>query len=281
MACLYPNIVRSDVSTYWRPRPVLRSASRVVAELGALRGVLSAGAQGALTDYPRAGEGAPVLLIPGFLAGDRSLEPLARRLADAGLHPCPAGMHRNIDCSETATARLSDRLRQLTCDHGRPLVIVGHSRGGMLAQVLARRHPDMVSGVVALAAPQREPLALHPALLAPTLSLGAAGSVGIPGLIRYSCAFGRCCEAFRADLGPPVAASLPYLAVYSRRDGIVDWRACLDLAGRHVEVTSTHCGMAADRVTLHLVVDFVQSVHRRRPGGRQPPVVAAESAAAA
>jgi triacylglycerol lipase len=242
---------------------MLASATRVIAELGALRGVLTAGTQGALTEYAPAGDGAPVLLIPGFLAGDRSLEPLARGLAAAGYHPCPAGMERNVDCSETATERLSDRLERLASDHGHPVAVVGHSRGGMLAKVLARRHPELVSGVVAIAAPQREPLALHPALLASAFSLGAAGSIGVRGLIRYSCAFGRCCEAFRADLARPAPRSVPYLAVYSRRDGIVDWRACLDPARRHVEVTSTHCGMAADHVTLHVVVDFLRDAHRR------------------
>jgi pimeloyl-ACP methyl ester carboxylesterase len=239
--------------------PVLR----VVAELGALRGLLST--QGALQDYGEDGTGSPVLLIPGFLAGDRSLQPLARRLAAAGYRPCPAGMPRNIDCSETATARLSDRLDRIASDHGQPVPIVGHSRGGMLAQVLARRHPDLVSAVVTIAAPRSEPLALHPALLASALSLAAAGSAGVRGVIRYSCAFGGCCAAFRRDLAAPVRPSMPHLNVYSRRDGVVDWRACRDPAHPDVEVTSTHCGMAEDRVTLHVVTDFLGTVAARRP----------------
>lgn len=260
---------------------MLASVSRAAAELVALRGILSTGAQGALRHYVADANGKPVLLVPGFLAGDRSLQPLAHRLAAAGYRPCPAGIQRNIDCSELATARLSDRLEQIVSDHGRPVPVVGHSRGGMFAQVLAHRRPDLVSGVVTIATPRRDPLALHPALLASALSLAAAGSVGVRGVIRYSCAFGRCCEAFRNDLAAPAAASLPHLDVYSRRDGIVDWRACHDPSRKHVEVSSTHCGMAADRVTLHVVADFLETIHDRRPARARPPALGFRAALAA
>src|SRR4051812_24526872 len=178
----HPQDLRRGPGSHWRPRPMLTSASRLVAELAALRGLLSAGAHGALRDYAPEATGTAVLLVPGFLAGDRSLQPLAQRLASAGYRPCPAGIHRNIDCSETATARLSERLAQIVTEQGRPVPVIGHSRGGMLARVLARRHPDLVSAVATIAAPRREPLALHPALLASTLSLAAAGSVGVRGV---------------------------------------------------------------------------------------------------
>jgi pimeloyl-ACP methyl ester carboxylesterase len=258
---------RNQAGGAWRLRPTLHSASRAVVELGAARGLLRSGAQGALTEYADAGAGAPVLLIPGFLVGDRSLDTLARHLAAAGHRPCPAGMKRNLDCSEAVTARLSDRLRRLAIDHGGRVAIVGHSRGGMLAQVLARRHPDAVSAVVTIATPQREPLALNPALLASALSLGVAGSLGLRGVVRCSCAFGDCCRTFRADLATSLGPEIPYLAVYSRRDGIVDWRACLDPDGRHVEVSASHCAMASDRVTLHLVAEFLERAARWQVDG--------------
>ncbi len=36
-----------------------------------------------------------------------------------------------------------------------------------------------------------------------------------------------------------------YVWVYSRSDGIVDWRACLDgAADELVEIRASHCGMA-------------------------------------
>jgi len=273
---MHADHIRPDLrAPKWRPRPMLPSVSRVAAELGALRGLLGTGAHDALQAYVAESTGTPVLLIPGFLAGDRSLQPMARRLAVSGYRPCPAGIERNIDCSESASRRLAERLEAIVGDHGRPVPVIGHSRGGMLALVLARRRPELVSAVVTIAAPRREPLALHPALLASTLSLAAAGSAGVRGVIRYSCAFGRCCEAFRSDLAAPVAANLPYLNVYSRRDGIVDWRACHDPLQDGIEVTSTHCGMAEDPVTLHVVADFLETAHAQSQAGLQPPAALA------
>ena len=51
-----------------------------------------------------------------------------------------------------------------------------------------------------------------------------------------------------------------FTAVYSRRDGIVDWRACVDPLAVPVEVTTSHCGMAFDP---H-VIDHVSAALRRQ-----------------
>jgi triacylglycerol lipase len=245
---------RSAAGAYWLPRPACPAPSRILRDLSAVRGLLTGDSARSPTVYPQIAEGAPVLLVPGFLAGDRSLQTLARHLAEAGFRPQAAGIARNVDCSEASAARLAARLERVASEHGQQVAIVGHSRGGMLARVLARRRPELVSGVIALAAPHRHPLALHPLLLAHAFSLGALGSIGVPGLVRYSCALGRCCSEFRRDHAAPVNADLGYVSIYSRRDGIVDWRACLDPSGRHVEVTSSHTGMATDHATLHVVI---------------------------
>jgi triacylglycerol lipase len=46
----------------------------------------------------------------------------------------------------------------------------------------------------------------------------------------------------RTPLPPRVRA----LAVYSRTDAIVDWRACLDPQAECVEIDGSHCGMAVN-----------------------------------
>jgi hypothetical protein len=65
-------------------------------------------------------------------------------------------------------------------------------------------------------------------------------------VFSFNCLFGDCCADFRHSLH---AADFPedvgYKAVYSRHDGIVNWRACLDpVADELLEVGSSHCGMA-------------------------------------
>jgi len=232
-------------------------------ELGAVRGLLlGADRQAPLRESEATGP--PVLLLPGFLAGDWSLRPLAAHLASAGFRPQSSGIPRNVDCSEATVARLEVRLEQAAAAHAGPVAIVGHSRGGMFARVLARRRPDLVSGVVTLATPHRQPLAIDPLLLAHTLAMGAAGSLGVRGLVSYSCAIGRCCAAFRRDLAAPVPAAVDTLSVYSRRDGVVDWRACVEPGGVQVEVATSHCGMATDPVTWHVVAARLQRVHGAR-----------------
>ena len=47
---------------------------------------------------------------------------------------------------------------------------------------------------------------------------------------------------------------MAFTSVYSRRDGIVDWRACVDPMAVSVEVRTSHIGMAIDpRVIDHVV----------------------------
>lgn len=226
-----------------------------------MRQLLSRRAGGALAAYPAAPDGAPVLLIPGFMAGDESLWPLAAHLAHAGYRPCPAGIARNVDCSEATAVRLLDRLDRLAFEHGRRISIVGHSRGGMLARVLAQRRPDLVSIVIALAAPFRMPLrAIHPLLLPPAMALFAVGTLSFRGWLSYSCAVGRCCASFRSDLAAPVRMQSRYVSIYSRRDSVVDWRACLDPDSGRVEVCSSHCGMAIDPATIRVVIRSLEHV---------------------
>src|SRR5688500_16109092 len=79
------------------------------------------------------GRGQPVLLVPGFMAGDRSLAMMAGWLKRCGHKPSKAGMLANVDCSGAALARLEQRLEALVAERARRrAVIVGQSRGGSL-----------------------------------------------------------------------------------------------------------------------------------------------------
>ena len=68
----------------------------------------------------------------------------------------------------------------------------------------------------------------------------------MPGVFSSECADGPCCANFNARLRAPLEPGMPTLAVYSRTDGIVDWRACLDPHANCVEVDGSHCGMAVN-----------------------------------
>jgi len=214
--------------------------------------------------------GQPVFLIPGFLAGDNSLGLMTRWLRRTGHRTRRAGIRVNADCASAAIVRLEERLETVAARSGTRVAVIGQSRGGTFAKVLAVRRPDLVSGIVTLGSPVREQLAVHPLVRAQVLLVGALGSLGAPGLFRRSCLWGECCTAFLKDLQ---AASLPagvgYLGIYSRGDGIVDWRSCLDPAADELlEVDASHCGMGADADAYRAIAAALTRWRETDAGGR-------------
>jgi len=191
-----------------------------------------------------AGDGRGVLLVPGFLAGDGSLGTMTQWLRAAGYRTKRAGIRSNVACSEVACTRLEERLECLADRTGERVVIIGQSRGGVFAKALGARRPDLVAGVVTLGSPVVSQLSVHPVVLAQLGVLAALGSGPVPGLISWRCLRGECCARFRRALSGPLPPEVGYVALYSRSDGIVDWRSCMDPhADACVEVHASHCGM--------------------------------------
>lgn len=103
---------------------------------------------------PHPGEGPPILLLHGWMfASDMNWWPVYDALAGAG-HRVLAmdlrGHGRGLrtskpfslrDCAEDAAALIA----HLDCG---PVVAVGYSMGGPVAELMARDHPDTVSGLV-------------------------------------------------------------------------------------------------------------------------------------
>jgi pimeloyl-ACP methyl ester carboxylesterase len=189
------------------------------------------------------GEDRPVMLIPGFLAGDGSLGTLTHWLRASNFHTRRAGIRANVDCSHESCARLERRLEGFAEACGEKVSIVGQSRGGMFARALAVKRPDLVAGIVTLGSPTVNQLSVHPLVLAHVGMVSALGSAHLPGLFTWRCLRGDCCKAFRDAITGPFPEDIPYVAMYSRSDGIVDWHACLDPAAQLVEVHTSHCGM--------------------------------------
>lgn len=218
--------------------PPIWREGRFAAERAALaRDPVSTGA-----DVP-AGAGRPVLLIPGYLAGDASLATMTFWLRRLGYRTSRAGIRMNTDCSTAALARLETRLVRLTARFG-PAAIIGQSRGGTLARTLALRRPDLVTGIVTLGSPLRDPLAIHPLVRLNVRLAALLGSAGVPGLFTPNCFDGDCCAELRARSDDPFPEDVGFVSVYSRSDGIVEWEACLDPAAENVELDSSHCGMS-------------------------------------
>ena len=208
------------------------------------------------------GRGQPVLLIPGFLAGDGSLALMSRWLRRCGYRPSRAGMIANVDCSGAAVSRLERRLERLAAEQGRRAAIVGQSRGGSLAKALARRRPDLVCGIVTLGSPELDPLAVHPMVRLQLEAVSRLGSLGAPRLFKRSCLDGECCASFWDALAAPAPRGVGFVSVYSRTDGIVEWRACLAPGAEHVQVDASHIGMAVNPAVWRAVADALDRFRR-------------------
>ena len=125
------------------------------------------------------------------------------------------------------------RLARLVLDRADadgPVALVGWSLGGVVAREVARRHPEAVRRVITFGTPL----------------VGTAHTV-FARFGRREDASRLAAYAAHRDRTDPIR--VPVTVVLSRRDGVVDWRSCLDhhsLAADHVEVRSTHLGMVVD-----------------------------------
>ena len=217
------------------PRP--RAA---LAELGSgLAAVRLAGALPRLLGAPR-GDGHTVVDIPGWKAPELSGAPLRAYLRGLGYDARGWGFGTNTGDPRRDVDRLARRVRELADDGGTGVSLVGWSLGGVVAREVARRHPDVVRRVITYGTPV----------------------VGGPRFTAVARAFGPRAGvasrvvAQRLDVESPI--QVPLTVVFTRRDGIVSWEACIDRFSpyvEHVEVASTHLGMGVDPDVWRLVAD--------------------------
>jgi pimeloyl-ACP methyl ester carboxylesterase len=214
------------------------------------------------------GGGLPVLLVPGFLAGDPSLSMLKRWLRARGYRTCTSQIRFNVDCTRLAVERLERRLVEFTDHMGGPAAIVGQSRGGLFAKLMAMRRPDRVLGIVTLGSPHVDHMAINPLVAEQVRLVAALGSAGVPGMFRDDCLQGECAEELAQWLDRPFPEHVPYVSVYSRSDWVVDWHACVDPAADNVEVDSSHIGMSVHPKVYGLLGQRLAALTERTPSRR-------------
>src|SRR5262245_14265978 len=190
------------------------------------------------------GDGAPVVLVHGFLTKGSYLSELAAWLTRVGSRARVAAIGWNAACPGVLAYRLLEVVRRLRDEAGRPVHRVGHSLGGVLSRAVAARDRGLVASVTVLGSPFRG-LRIHPVLRVAARLVRASIHWRRVARVDRECFTFRCgCPTVRS-LAAPLPADLPQLAVVTRQDGFVDWRTCLDAATmRVVEVDATHIGLA-------------------------------------
>jgi pimeloyl-ACP methyl ester carboxylesterase len=199
------------------------------------------------------GDGRPVVLLPGFLAGDQTLVVLAAWLWRIGYRPAICGFVANVQCSDRAVERVERRVEQLHRRHGRRVALIGHSRGGHYARALGSRRPDLVSHAVSMGAGLREMLAVsYPTGAAVAAARRAQQRTG--GARSPRCLTEACDCTFAQDFARPFPADRVRLtSIYSRGDGVVRWQAALAADAHCVEVTGSHVGLIFNRKTYRAI----------------------------
>ena len=234
-----------------------------------LRAALEGGALAAglpLLRYAPRGEPHPVLVLPGLGASDVSTTVLRGWLRRLGYPVVGWDLGRNRGPTPAVVSGLPRLLDRLATEAGTPVSVVGWSLGGIFARGLAARSPHQVRQVVTLGSP-------------------FAAREGTADRSAGSRAYRRYAHLHAAErIRPPSAGSgrralpVPSTSVYSREDGIVDWRACLQEVGptsENVAVHGSHLGLGHNPAALWVVADrLAQPVGAWRPF-RPPPGTAA------
>lgn len=195
----------------------------------------------------------PVLLVPGFLSGDFAMAPMSDALRRVGHWTSPSGIAPNIGCTRVLADLLEGTLVAAAQTTGRRVAIVGWSRGGTLGKIIAIRRPELVSALITLGTPNTDPLAINPTLALQLQVLTRLTALGVPGLLGDDCLNGDCAAQVLEWLDADFPKDVPYVSAFSMTDAVIDWRACLDPAARHVEVESSHMAMGAEPAVIDLV----------------------------
>jgi pimeloyl-ACP methyl ester carboxylesterase len=201
------------------------------------------------------GDGSPVVLVPGFLTTDAYLVEIYFWLRRIGYDPYLSGIGVNADCMEALTARLEKTVEDVHEKTGRRVRIVGHSLGGFLGRRLALRRPDIVGQLIQLGSPIQS-LEAHPAVMSAARIVAARSEHHTVVLdeVEPRLAEADVCGCETNQCVPTPPPSVQRAALYSREDGVIDWRNCLepDPSLNH-EVGGTHIGLVFNAKSYRVI----------------------------
>ena len=223
------------------------------------------------------GDDSGVVIIPGFLGTDVYLMELHAWLKRIGYRPYFSGIGINADCPNLLIQRrLHETVETALRETRRKVHVIGHSLGGIIARAVASQRPNDIASVITLAAPFRG-MVVHRSVLrvAETVRQRILDEHG-PGVLP-DCYTGRCTCNFLDSLRRHMPKAVMQTAIYTRDDGVVDWRYCMTRNPEvDFEVPGTHIGMAfnpsaytiiAERLAMTLSADSPPN-GRRTNGGR-------------
>jgi pimeloyl-ACP methyl ester carboxylesterase len=189
-----------------------------------------------------AGDGHPVLVLPGLLAGDGTTWILRRILRRLGYQAYGWGLGLNIGPTPQVVDGMTELLDTLHSRYNTPVSLIGWSLGGIFARTLARNYPSAVRQVI---------------------TLGSPFGMRDDSESRATWSFNRYAHlhAERHELPLEMeseALPVPATAIYSRCDGMVAWQACMNPQSEYAEniaVRSSHVGYGHNPPVVWAIAD--------------------------
>ncbi len=217
------------------PNPLLM----VFEARAAVEGALGLASTPILRRAPR-GDGHPVVVLPPFGAADQFTFGLRRFLRGQDYqvypwgHPEVLGLHRLVHVAAA-------RVKEVHAETGRRVTLIGHSLGGVYAREVARFTPESCRAVVTMGSPVNDLKANH---VWPMFE--AASGTRISSISpEYAEVMGE-------------APGVPTTSIFSKTDGVVSWRSCIDHSEgdvENIEVVSSHIGLPGNPWALYIVAD--------------------------
>jgi pimeloyl-ACP methyl ester carboxylesterase len=186
------------------------------------------------------GDGQPVIVIPGFLSPDVTTARLREFLTRQGFiaHPWTCGL--NVGPMRRVVEEVEGQVRETADAAGQPVCLVGVSLGGTIAREVAKSCRGPIARVITLVSP------IHLPVTTPLAPLAEAASL-LWDMEEL--------EALSAIAEPP---PVPVTAVFSRDDGVIDWRASVPAPSEMVEtveVSGPHMTVCSNVQVQRIVAD--------------------------
>jgi pimeloyl-ACP methyl ester carboxylesterase len=202
------------------------------------------------------GDGSAVVVIPGFLGTDVYLMEMYAWLRRIGYSPYFSGIGLNAECPNLIIRRrLDETINRARTETGRPIHLIGHSLGGIIARSVCGQRPADIASVITLGSPFRGTVAHSRVLRAAELVRKRILAQHGPGVLP-DCYTGRCTCSFLDSLRRELPPDISETAIYTRTDGVVDWHYCItDNPSNDFEVPGTHIGLAFNPAVYDIIAN--------------------------
>jgi triacylglycerol lipase len=210
------------------------------------------------------GDGKLVVVMPGLLGNDLYLQPLRQWLRYVGYAPVRSTIDFNAGCLQRLREQVLGEIRRRLNSEQRPIALIGHSRGGVMAWALASQLQERVSHVVMLGSP----IAAFRASVVSGDAGAPAGPIGrmlmrlseeLRELLDPNCKYPNCGCPMLDDVMSPLNPRTAILSIHGRQDLVVGQASQISNDGDNIYVNASHVGLVYNPDVYRAIGSFLAS----------------------